>query len=52
MQRARDLVELHYGVKMSHMHGEDSGLKQAREEINGVLRAMSKSTNVASARSK
>ena len=37
MQRANDLVELHYGVKMSHMHGEDAGLKQARIDVYKVL---------------
>ncbi len=37
MQRATDLVELHYGVKMKHMQGEDAGLRQARKEVDMVL---------------
>lgn len=37
MQRATDLVELHYGVKMKHMQGEDAGLRQARSEVDMVL---------------
>ncbi len=38
MQRATDLVELHYGVKMNHMQGEDAGLRQARRDVDQVLR--------------
>lgn len=37
MQRATDLVDLHYGVKMNHMQGEDEGLKQARRDVDRVL---------------
>lgn len=37
MQRATDLVELHYGVKMKHMQGEDAGLRRARREVDMVL---------------
>lgn len=37
MQRAIDLVELHYGVKMKHMQGEDASLRQARREVDKVL---------------
>ena len=37
MQRAIDLVELHYGVKMKHMQGEDAALRQARREVDNVL---------------
>lgn len=37
MQRASDLVELHYGVKTKHMQGEDAGLRQARREVDMVL---------------
>ena len=37
MQRAKDLVELHYGVKMNHVHGQDAALKQARAEVESVL---------------
>ena len=37
MQRAIDLVGLHYGVKMKHVQSEDAGLKQARKEVDMVL---------------
>ena len=37
MQRATDLLELHYGVKMKHMQGEDAGLRQARRDVDMVL---------------
>lgn len=37
MQRAIDLVELHHGVKMSHMEGEDAGLRLARRDVDRVL---------------
>ena len=37
MQRALDLVELHYGVKMKHVQGEDAALTQARREVDMVL---------------
>ena len=37
MQRAMDLVELHYGVKMNHVQGEDAGLKEARKDVEAVL---------------
>lgn len=37
MQRAMDLVELHYGVKMKHVQGEDAALRQARRQVDAVL---------------
>ena len=37
MQRAIDLVDLHYGVKMKHAQGEDAALRQARREVDMVL---------------
>ncbi|KAL8829039.1 MAG: hypothetical protein Q9170_006341 [Blastenia crenularia] len=37
MQRATDLMELHYGVKMKHVQGEDRGLMQARRDVDAVL---------------
>lgn len=40
MQRATDLVELHYGVKMNHMQGEDAGLRQARRDVDQVLKKL------------
>lgn len=35
--RATDLLELHYGVKMKHVRGEEKGLIYARQEVEGVL---------------
>ena len=40
MQRATDLVELHYGVKMKHILGDDAGLRQARKDVDEVLKKM------------
>ena len=37
MQRETDLVDLHYGVKVKHMQGEDAGLRQARRDVEMVL---------------
>ena len=37
MERAMDLMELHHGVKMKHVHGEDRGLIQARKDVDAVL---------------
>ena len=37
LQRALDLVELHYGVKEKHLQGTDEGLVAARREVNKVL---------------
>ena len=37
MQRATDLVDLHYSVKMKHVQGDDAGLRQARREVDMVL---------------
>ena len=37
LQRAKDLIQLHYSVKMPHSNGEDKGLLEARrsvEELN------------------
>jgi len=44
MQRAIDLVELHYGVKMNHMQGEDEGLRQARRDVDRVLEKLENQT--------
>lgn len=35
--RAIDLLELHYGVKIKHVRGEEKGLIHARKEVEGVL---------------
>jgi hypothetical protein len=40
MQRATDLVELHYGVKMNHIQGEGAELKQARLDVDRVLQTL------------
>lgn len=37
MQRATDLVELHYDVKMNHMRDAGAELKQARKDVDRVL---------------
>ena len=37
MQRATNLVELHYGIKSNHMEGEDADLRQARLDVDRVL---------------
>lgn len=37
MERAMDLMELHHGVKMKHVQGEDKGLMQARRDVDAVL---------------
>ncbi|KAL1999615.1 hypothetical protein VTN02DRAFT_4272 [Thermoascus thermophilus] len=41
LQRARDLIDLHYGVKVKHVqhHGAavDEDLRRAREDVNRVL---------------
>ncbi|KAL8745643.1 MAG: hypothetical protein Q9190_002247 [Brigantiaea leucoxantha] len=37
MQRAIDLVELHYGLKVKHMNGEDQGLTLARRNVDFII---------------
>ncbi|KAI4277603.1 MAG: hypothetical protein LQ337_001626 [Flavoplaca oasis] len=37
MERAMDLIELHQGVKMAHVRGQDQALTQARKEVDAVL---------------
>lgn len=32
-----DLIELHQGVKMAHVRGQDQALTQARKEVDAVL---------------
>lgn len=47
LERAKELVELHYGVKVKHMTGPgsdpmvDEGLRRARDDVNRVLRELS-----------
>lgn len=38
--RATDLLELHYGVKMKHVRGEEKGLTYARKEVDRVLEVL------------
>lgn len=40
MQRAIDLLDLHYGVKVKHMRGEDAGLGKAKKDVDAVLRRL------------
>lgn len=42
MQRAKDLVDLHYNVKMKHVEGHDQDLKQARRNVDAVLQKLEK----------
>lgn len=37
MERAMDLMELHYGVKVKHVQREDNRLIQARKDVDAVL---------------
>ncbi len=37
MRRAMDLMDLHYGVKLKHVKGEDKELREARREVDEVL---------------
>ncbi|KAL9127298.1 MAG: hypothetical protein Q9217_003785 [Psora testacea] len=45
MQRATDLVSLHYGVKMKHKQGDDEGLEQARRDVDSVLKDLKKNAS-------
>ncbi|CEJ57361.1 hypothetical protein PMG11_06056 [Penicillium brasilianum] len=41
LQRAKELVQLHYEVKSRHINGEvDEELRQAREDVYRVLREL------------
>ncbi|KAJ5459687.1 uncharacterized protein N7458_001239 [Penicillium daleae] len=41
LQRAKELVQLHYEVKSRHVNGEvDDNLRQARDDVNRVLREL------------
>lgn len=37
MQRATDLVELHYGFKMKHSQGVDQDLLQAKKDVENIM---------------
>lgn len=41
LQRAKELVQLHYEVKSRHSNGEvDDELRQAREDVHRVLKEL------------
>lgn len=43
MQRANDLINLHYGVKVKYAQNqerEDAELKRARDQVDGVVRGL------------
>ena len=40
MQRATDLLDLHYGLKMAYKHGNDENLSQARRQVDVVLKGL------------
>ena len=42
MQRAKDLIDLHYNVKMKHVEGHDGDLRQARKDVDRVLQRLEK----------
>ncbi|MCJ1356946.1 MAG: hypothetical protein MMC33_006942 [Icmadophila ericetorum] len=42
LQRAIDLIDLHYGVKEDHVQGRDTGLQQARADVARVIEHLNK----------
>ena len=40
LQRAIDLINLHYGLKEKHTHGVNKELEQARIDVDRVLESM------------
>lgn len=40
LQRAIDLMDLHYGLKMKHVQSLDRGLQKARFEVDGALQRL------------
>ncbi|KAF2436390.1 hypothetical protein EJ08DRAFT_691562 [Tothia fuscella] len=41
LQRAKDLIDLHYKVKVAHENGRaDEGLEGARRDVRAVLRGL------------
>ena len=40
LQRAIDLMDLHYGLKMKHVQSLDMDLHKARIEVNGALQRL------------
>ncbi|MCJ1316654.1 hypothetical protein MMC15_001975 [Xylographa vitiligo] len=45
LQRAMDLVDLHYGVKEKHKHGTDMELQKARQDVRRVMESMHRVQN-------
>ena len=45
LQRAMDLVDLHYGVKEKHKHGTDMELQKARQDVRRVMEGMNRVQN-------
>ena len=45
MQRAKDLVDLHYNVKIRHVEEHDGELKRARSDVDAVLQRLEKKNN-------
>jgi len=43
-------MELHYGVKMNHMQGEDVGLEVARRDVDTVLEKLERRKDESSVR--
>ena len=50
LQRAIDLVDLHYGVKVKHVQRPDMGLRQARINVNGLLEGLNNGRKAVSKR--
>ena len=48
LQRAMDLVDLHYGVKEKHMRGVDMGLQRARRDVQRAMEGFRTDTNTGS----
>jgi len=46
MQRATDLVELHYGVKVKHVSGIDRKLVEARREVEEAMKRLRQAERV------
>ena len=44
LQRASDLLNLHQGVKMKHIQGEDTALTQARREVDMVMEKLAENS--------
>ncbi|MCJ1437063.1 hypothetical protein MMC27_006448 [Xylographa pallens] len=45
LQRAMDLVDLHYGVKEKHKHGSNIELQKARQDVRRVIESMQRVQN-------